>query len=153
MKLAYKPDKKYLDCIKRFPLKPIRSDEENELAAEICDELLDSWDSLSRQEHDYFEVLSKLVEDYESQWQEEREVSPRELLAFLMEQNDLTQSDLIPEFGSSSRASEYLSGKRELSLTQILKLAERFKLTPNAFISTEQMKEGKPDNSSRSKRE
>jgi HTH-type transcriptional regulator/antitoxin HigA len=143
MKAVYKPDKKYLDCIKRFPLKPLRSDEENELAAEICDHLLDNFDSLSPQEHDYFEVLSKLVEEYESQWQEEMEVEPRTLLVFLMEQNNLTQTDLIPEFGSSSRASEYLSGKRDLSLTQILKLAKRFKLSPAAFISKKQIKQAR----------
>ncbi|MBX3074063.1 hypothetical protein KF707_18005 [Candidatus Obscuribacterales bacterium] len=140
MKLVYKPDKKYLDCIKRFPLKPLRSDEENEMAAKICDELLDNFDSLSEQEHDYFEVLSKLVEEYESQWQEEKNVEPRELIVFLMEQNKLTQTDLIPEFGSSSRASEYLAGMRDLSLKQILKLAKRFQLSPTAFISREQMK-------------
>ncbi|MBX9666875.1 MAG: hypothetical protein K2X93_04615 [Candidatus Obscuribacterales bacterium] len=137
MRLAYKPDKKYLDCIKRFPLKPLRSDEENDQAAEICDELLDNFDSLTPQERDYFEVLSKLVEDYESQWQEEKSVEPRDLVVFLMEQNNLSQTDLIPEFGSSSRASEYLSGKRDLSLPQILKLAKRFKLSPSAFICKE----------------
>jgi HTH-type transcriptional regulator / antitoxin HigA len=140
MKLAAKLDKKYLDCIKRFPLKPIRSDEENDLAAEICDELLDNFDGLSQQERDYFEVLSRLIEDYESQWQEEKEVEPRELLKFLMEQNNLTQTDLIPEFGTSSRASEFLSGKRSLSLPQILKLAIRFKLSPTAFIKQNQLK-------------
>ena len=133
MKVAYKADKKYLKCIKRFPLRPLRSDEENEMAAEICDQLLDEFDSLSEQEHDYFEVLSKLVEEYESRWQEE-EASPRELLVFLMEQNQLTQTALIAEFGSSSRVSEYLAGKRELSLPQIQKLSKRFKLSPTAFI-------------------
>ncbi len=138
-----KPDKKYLDWIKRFPLKPLRSDEENELAAEICDRLVDNFDSLSQQEHDCFEVLSKLVEEYESQWQEELEVEPRTPVVFLMEQNHLTQTDLIPEFGSSSRASEYLSGKRDLSLPQILKLAKRFKLSPAAFISKEQINEAR----------
>jgi len=140
MKLALKPDKKYMDRIVRFPLKPIRSDEENELAAEICDQLLDNFDSLSFQERDYFEVLSKLVEDYESKWEEERKIKPRELLSFLMKQNNLSQTDLIPEFGSSSRASEFLSGKRPLSLPQILKLSRRFKLAPTAFISNEQLK-------------
>ncbi len=135
MKLAIKPDKKYLERIKQFPLKPIRSEQENEMAADVCDKLLDNFDSLSPNERDYLEVLSKLVEDFESQWQEEKLVDPRELLKFLMEQNKLSQTDLIPEFGSSSRASEYLSGKRpNLSLPQILKLSKRFSLSPSAFI-------------------
>jgi HTH-type transcriptional regulator/antitoxin HigA len=126
----FEPDKKYLERINYF-----RSEEENDLAAEICDDLLNNFDSLSPDEHDYLEVLSKLVEDFESQWQEEKSVQPRELLKFLMAQNNLSQTDLIPEFGSSSRASEYLSGTRSnLSLPQIIKLAKRFKLSPAAFI-------------------
>jgi HTH-type transcriptional regulator/antitoxin HigA len=139
MKMAAQPDKKYLERINRFRLKPIRSDQENDLAAKICDELLDNFDSLSSGELDYLEVLSKLVEEFESQWKEETFVEPRDLLKFLMEQNNLSQTDLIPEFGSSSRASEYLSGKRpNLSLPQILKLAKRFKLSPTAFISADE---------------
>jgi HTH-type transcriptional regulator/antitoxin HigA len=137
LRVSKEPDKKYLACIRRFPLKPIRSDKENELAAQVCDELLDNMDLLSRAERDYLEVLSKLVEDYESRWREEEDIEPRELLAFLIEQNGLSQIDLMPEFGTSSRASEFLSGKRPLSLPQILKLAKRFKLSPTAFISTD----------------
>lgn len=135
--------KKYLQRLDQFILKPITNDEENDRAAEVLDEMLESFDSLSKQERYYFEILSKLVLDYESKWQEELSVSPRELLIFLMDQNNLTQTDLIPEFGSSSRASEYLSGKRPfLSLGQISKLAKRFKLSMTAFISPEQIESG-----------
>jgi HTH-type transcriptional regulator / antitoxin HigA len=140
MQSAAKQDRKYFELIKRFPLKPIRSEKENELAAQICDELLDRFDSLSSLERDYLEILSDLIEHYESKWNEEADVEPRALLKFLMEQNKLSQSDLIPELGSSSRASEFLSGKRELSLTQIIKLASRFKLSPAAFILRTQSK-------------
>ena len=84
MKLSIKPDKKYLERIKTFPLKPIRSEAENDLSAEICDDLLDHFDTLSSDERDYLEVLSKLVEDFESQWQEESFIEPRDLLKFLM---------------------------------------------------------------------
>jgi HTH-type transcriptional regulator/antitoxin HigA len=136
-----KPSKEYLERLERFLLKPISSDEENERAAEVCDEMLESFDSLSKQERYYFEILSGLVSDYESRWVEERAISPRELLSFLMEQNNLTQTDLISEFGSSSHASKYLSGKRPyLSLNQIAKLSKRFKLSMSAFISQEQIR-------------
>ncbi|MBP7863972.1 transcriptional regulator [bacterium] len=127
-------DKKYLKWIKKYPLRPIRSEEENDYAGMVCDELLDNYDVLNDAEKDYLEVLSTLVESFESQWKEEEEVTPRSLLLYLMERNGLNQTDLIPEFGSSSRASEYFSGKRKLSMAQIQKLANRFKLSPNAFI-------------------
>ncbi|MCC7531899.1 MAG: hypothetical protein IT342_25580 [Candidatus Melainabacteria bacterium] len=135
-----KPSKKYLQCLELFILKPITNDEENERAAQVCDAMLERIDSLTKQERYYFETLTKLVSDYESKWNEEKSVSPRELLSFLMEQNNLTQTALIAEFGSSSRASEYLSGKRpHLSLNQIVKLAKRFKLSMTAFISNDQI--------------
>ncbi len=127
-------DKKYLKWIKKYPLIPIRQEEENDYAGMVCDELLDNYDVLNDAEKDYLEVLSTLVESFESQWKEEEEVTPRSLLLYLMERNGLNQTDLIPEFGSSSRASEYFSGKRKLSMAQIQKLANRFKLSPNAFI-------------------
>ena len=135
-----KPTKKYLLRLEQFLLKPITSDEENDRAAAILDGMQENFDSLSKQECYYFEILSKLILDYESKWQEELSVAPRELIVFLMEQNNLTQADLIYEFGSSSRASEYLSGKRpHLSLNQVSKLSKRFNLSVNAFISAEQI--------------
>lgn len=134
MKNSIVPDARYIQRIKRFPLKPIRSERENALAAAICDELLDEFDSLSSLERDYFEVLSDLIEKFEERWQEENNIEPLEMVTFLMEQNDLCQTDLISEFGTSSRISEFLAGKRDLSLTQIVKLAARFNLSPNVFM-------------------
>ena len=127
-------DKKYLKWIKKFPLKPIRSEKENEFAGVVCDELLDNYDFLNEAEKDYLEVLSTLVEEFETKWDDEEKTTPRSLLLYLMEVNNLTQTDLIPEFGSSSRASEYFSGKRDLSMAQIQKLSKRFSLSPSAFI-------------------
>ena len=89
-----------------------------------------------------FRCFSKLVEEYESQWQEELDVEPRELVVFHgAKQPYATPPDT--RVGSSSRASEYLSGKRNLSLPQILKLEKRFHLSPTAFISKEQIKEAR----------
>ncbi|MDX2106473.1 MAG: transcriptional regulator [Candidatus Melainabacteria bacterium] len=132
--MAEQTDKKYLKWIKKFPLKPIRSEKENEFAGVVCDELLDNYDFLNEAEKDYLEVLSTLVEEFETKWDDEERTTPRSLLLYLMEVNHLTQTDLIPEFGSSSRASEYFSGKRELSMAQIQKLSKRFSLSPSAFI-------------------
>ncbi|MBY0360159.1 MAG: hypothetical protein K2W82_19305 [Candidatus Obscuribacterales bacterium] len=128
--LARKDNQIYEKLLKHFPLRPIHNDKENDRAAEICDELTDRIDRLSTAEKDYLEVLSDLVAKYESRWDDEaRKMSPRELIEYLMEQNYLQQKDLIPEFGSASRVSEFLSGEREsLSLEQAKKLAKRFSL-------------------------
>lgn len=55
-------------------------------------------------------------------------------LKFLMEQHDLNQNDLKNEIGSQGVVSEILNGKRQLNVTQIRKLSERFKVSPATFI-------------------
>lgn len=128
-------DDDYERLIKRFPLRPIRSEEENERAFEICDELTDRLDELSMGERDYLDVLSTLIAKFESRWEDDvAHMTPREVVEFLMEQNDLAQKDLIPEFGTSSRVSEFLKGHRGLSLEQARRLSERFKLNVSLFI-------------------
>lgn len=125
-------DKAYQKLIKSFPLRPIRDDEQNDHAAEICDRLLDRG-NLSQAERDYLEVLTDLILKYESKW-DCSEMSPRELVLYLMDQNHLAQKDLVPEFGSASRVSEFLKGERRLSLEQARQLAFRFQLNIAAFI-------------------
>ncbi len=131
-------NKAYERLIKRFPLRPIRDDERNEQAAEICDMLVDRGDSLSQAERDYLEVLSDLIAKYESKWDDEcADMSPRELIIYLMEQNNLAQKDLVLEFGSPSRVSEFLKGVRRLSLEQARRLAERFRVNIAALIDSD----------------
>ena len=128
-------NKAYQRLIKRFPLRPIRDDEQNEQAAGSCDMLMDRVDSLSRAERDYLEVLTDLISKYESKWEDEcADMSPRELILYLMERNNLAQKDLVPEFGSPSRVSEFLKGERRLSLEQTKRLADRFRLNIAALI-------------------
>jgi HTH-type transcriptional regulator/antitoxin HigA len=131
-----KDTRAYEKLIKRFPLRPIHSDKENDLAAEICDALTDRIKKLAPAERDYLEVLSDLIAKYESRWSDEiTKMSPRELIEYLMEQNGLAQKDLVNEFGSASRVSEFLSAERKsLSLEQAKKLAQRFSLNIAALI-------------------
>lgn len=129
--------KEYEKLIKRFPLRPIHSDEENDHAAEICDSLTDRIDELTPAEHDYLEVLTDLIAKYESKWENEvAKMSPRELIAYLMDQNGLAQKDLISEFGSASRVSEFLAGSRDLSIEQAKKLTHRFRLNISSLIES-----------------
>ncbi len=135
-------DDDYERLIKRFPLRPIRSEEENERAFEVCDELTDRLDELTLGERDYLDVLSTLIAKFESQWEDDvAHMTPREVVEFLMEQNNLAQKDLISEFGTSSRVSEFLNGQRALSLEQARRLAVRFKLNVSLFIEKPVLKE------------
>lgn len=130
-------DERYFDLVKKFPLQPIESEEQNDTAGEICANLARRFKELSAGEKAYLAVLTVLMEKFEEQWDEELDVEPRELVQFLMEQNDLSQKDLIPIFGTSSRISEFLGGKRELSINQIRGLSRKFSLSPTAFFPKE----------------
>jgi HTH-type transcriptional regulator/antitoxin HigA len=50
------------------------------------------------------------------------------------EQQELTQRDLIPEFGSESAISMFLAKQRRLTLKQVRKLSARFNLPADVFI-------------------
>jgi HTH-type transcriptional regulator/antitoxin HigA len=53
----------------------------------------------------------------------------------LLEQQDLTQRDLIAEFGSESAVSMFLAKQRKLTLEQVRKLSARFSLPADVFIA------------------
>jgi HTH-type transcriptional regulator / antitoxin HigA len=112
----------------------IESDEELKRAEGIITALLNKGVNLSPEEEKLLDLISDLVEKYEDEHYPFPEVPPIEILKFLMEQNDLKQSDLLHVFGSSGIASEVVNGKRSISKAQAKKLAEFFKVSVELFI-------------------
>lgn len=92
--------------------------EHDEALAEI-DALLDLDPDSGTEEADRLELLAFLVEDYELKRFPIGAPDPVEAIRFRMEQQGLTQRDLVPYIGSRSKTSEVLSGKRPLSLPMI----------------------------------
>ena len=139
--MAMTTSKKYLRLIKRFPLHPIRSQNEYSTAMEILDELMEREATRSQDETDYLFILGRLIEDWEENLpefrasvQKAKASTATEVLAFLMIENRLTQSWLAREIGCDQSAiSAFLAGRRGLSKTNALKLAERFRI-PVSFL-------------------
>ncbi len=78
---------------------------------------------------------ARLIEAYErSRWPRRRPTLP-DLLTYLMEQHGLLRADLVPLLGTASRVSEVLNGKRELSMSMVRKLRERFQISADLLIS------------------
>jgi HTH-type transcriptional regulator/antitoxin HigA len=46
-------------------------------------------------------------------------VTPRQAVTFMLEQRGMTRSDLDAVMGGKSRVSEFLTGKRDLSKSQV----------------------------------
>ena len=124
----------YLQLIRKFPLRPIRSEAELDQAIAVIDELVVR-SKRSAAEDDYLDVLGDLVRQYESEHHPIPHVSDGELLRFLLEMRDRTQTQVAKETGiAESTISEVLSGKRKLNRRQIGKLAEYFNITPGTFL-------------------
>jgi HTH-type transcriptional regulator/antitoxin HigA len=83
------------------------------------EDLLDYNPAPGTPENDKLELLTLLVQDYESRQYEFSPPEPLEAIKFRMEQQKLTPRDLIPYIGSRSKVSEILSGKRPLTLSMI----------------------------------
>lgn len=111
----------------------IRNDEELEAYTEALFELT-ALDKPSPSEVEAIELLSLLVERYEDERWPIPDSDPISVVRYLIEKGNLTQRSLIPEFGSESAVSMFLSGQRSLTIDQVTRLCSRFKLTADVFI-------------------
>jgi HTH-type transcriptional regulator/antitoxin HigA len=132
---AKKPQahRSYLELVRRTPLRPIRSEVELDRAVAMMDSLLDR-DFLNLDEQDYLDVLSDLVERYETERHPLAPVSDAEMLAHLIEAKGVAQADVASATEiAESTISAVLTGKRTLSRKHIGKLAAYFHVDPGAF--------------------
>lgn len=102
--------------------------------AEIVRLLKKGQRNLSPEEHALLELLTKLIEDYDAQNYSFPKGEPHEILRALIEQNELTQTDLLPIFKSRGYISEALSGKRAISKRIAKALGKRFSVSAELFI-------------------
>ena len=126
-------EEQYLALVRAFPLVSIHSDAHLDEAVAVIDQLLDI-PKRSIAEEEYLQALTDLVAVYEDAHVVFPTVSGLDALRYLMEENGLTQADLVPDFGTRSIVSEVLAGKRHLALTHIARLAERFGVPADVFI-------------------
>jgi len=75
-----KVSSKYLELIRSFPLRPIRSEAELDRAEAMLHQLLDA-PSLSAAEQDYLEILGNLIDENESNAHPIEPLPPHQILA------------------------------------------------------------------------
>jgi len=127
---------RYLELVREFPLRPIRTKADYRRAGKIIDRLATQEEgSLAPGEQDYLDTLSLLVEEYDRASRPHvRQVDPIIVLRHLMDESDMNVTDLGELLGSKSIASEVLNGRRSLSKANMLALAKHFKLDVSAFF-------------------
>src|SRR4051812_291732 len=107
---------------KRFEVRvtPIRNDDDLEWAHSELDKVLDA--EPGTKDDARREVLSELIYGYEQRHHPIPPPRPVEAIEFRLEQAGLTRKALEPILGGRGRASEVMSGKRELSKEMIRRL-------------------------------
>jgi len=100
----------------------------------VTEQLIDKGQSRTPEEDQLFELVIKLIEDFEDEHYPIPDAPPHRVLQFLMEQNDLRQSDLLPIFGSRGYVSDVVNGKRSISKSHAKALGKMFQVSPDVFI-------------------
>ncbi len=86
-------------------------------------------------ELDELELLTALVEMYEDRHYPIDPPDPVDAIKFRMDQLGLTQKDMVPYFGSKSKVSEVLNGKRQLTLAMMRTLHKNLGISAEVLLS------------------
>ena len=125
---------RYIQLVRAFPLRPLRSEADLDRAIAMLDNLSDRGE-LDGDERDYRCVLAGLVHDYESEHDPLPTMSPIEALRYLLDANGMTQAQLSEQTGIAvATISEILNEKRGISSKVREALAARFKVDPALFV-------------------
>lgn len=131
-----KPTARYLELIREFPLRPIRTKADLIAATRILDRLFGREDADSG-EADYVDVLSDLVDSYErdNDPSYDSQATAIEVLRSLMEEHEMKQSTLAAKLGISAPAmSLIVSGDRPITADHARNLGKIFSVDPGVFI-------------------
>ncbi len=124
----------YLALVRKFPLRPIRSEAELDGAIAMVDTLSDR-NKLEDDEYDYLLVLSSLIEKYEDDRYPIPEVPGLPMLRTLLEFKGVTQAEVAAQTGiAESTLSEILTGKRNMATKHIAILAKYFGVDPGLLL-------------------
>jgi len=127
----------YLELVGLYPLQPITSEKDHKIALSVAEKII-TFSALEKKQDEgisiYLKTLSELIHDYERVKYKFSPVSGKDMLAYLMDIQQLTQADLAKEVGGQPIVSKILKGERELNIRQIKALSKRFNVSAEVFI-------------------
>ncbi|TVQ51367.1 MAG: helix-turn-helix domain-containing protein [Saprospirales bacterium] len=113
-------------------IKPIRTETDYQKALARLALIFDARRGTS--EGDELEILSILIDNYESENFPIDMPDPISAIKFRMEQMGLKQKDLVEMIGFKSRVSEIMNKKRKLTLSMIRELNAKLKIPTEVLI-------------------
>ena len=120
---------------------PITSEDDNERALEVVQNLMAIKNRSPEEEDSLLEMLVQLIERFEDEHYAFDTAShgdlatPRSILLHLMEEHDLKQADFVGIIGSRGVVSEVVNGKRDISKAQASALSLPFHVDVGLFIA------------------
>lgn len=113
----------------------LRNAKEYRVAVSEIDRLLDINPKRGSAAYDRLVFLSVLVESYEDEHDPiVHGGTPQTAVLFMLEQRELTRAALAPLLGGRSRVSEFLAGKRRLSVEQIRALRDELGIPADLLL-------------------
>ncbi|MGA3067738.1 MAG: helix-turn-helix domain-containing protein [Tepidisphaeraceae bacterium] len=130
------PNRRYLDLIRKFPLRPIRTKTEAAAATAILDRLFGREDT-DPGEAAYVDVLSDLLDAFEKKTDpDESEATGVQVLRALMQEHRIKQADLAAKLRlSAPTISLILSSQRPITVGHARNLAKLFAVDPGVFVT------------------
>ena len=120
-------------------IKPLKTESDYETALARIGVLMDAVPDTK--EGDELEVLSVLVEKYETMHHPVDAPDPVQAIRFQMEHYGLKDKDLIEYIGQSGRVSEVLSYRRKLTLPMIRRLQTGLNIPTESLIQDYKLKQ------------
>ncbi len=117
-------------------IKVLKTDSDHAKAVGRLISLMDLDPKMGTKDADELELLALVIEKYEEKSFPIESPDPIEAIRFRMEQEGLTQKDLVPFIGSLSKVSEVLNRKRKLSLNMIKNLSTKLGISADILISS-----------------
>jgi len=113
-------------------IRPIKTKADHRAALKEIERLMDAKPGTPA--GDRLEILTTLVDHYESQHESVEPPDPIDALIYHMESRGLTRRDLEPFLGSRARVAEVLNRRRALTIEMIRKLHEGLGISADVLI-------------------
>jgi len=113
-------------------IKPIKTKRDHQTALKLAEALWNAPDGSP--EADRLDVLTLLIQDYESKHFAIPDPDPIDFLLGVMEQRGLSRKELEPYIGSRARVAEVLNRLRPLTLDMIRRLSDGLGLPAEVLV-------------------
>jgi HTH-type transcriptional regulator / antitoxin HigA len=127
--------KDYAGLCRMLTPRPIHDKVEFENVTEITDAM--AGHKLTPDQEDYFDLLSRLIEDYDREHAQldTPKVTALDALQHLLDANDMSAADLARLLGvHRTLGGMILRGERQLTLAHVRTLAKRFRVSADLFL-------------------